>query len=79
MLWEMWYGKRALLEEEGHVSDQVAKGARPSYVQDAIKPPTDLQDLMQHCWDGKPYGRPDAAECHMLLTVLSWDVYKPPL
>ena len=48
MLWEMWYGKRALLEEEGHVSDQVAKGARPSYVQDAIKPPTVLQDLMQH-------------------------------
>ena len=79
MLWEMWYGKRALLEEEGHVSDQEAKGARPSYVQDAIKPPTGWQDLMQRCWDEKPHIRPDAAECHKLLTVLSQEVNEPPL
>ena len=69
----MWYGKRALLEEEGHV------GARPSYVQDAIKPPTGWQDLMQRCWDGKLHIRPDAAECHKLLTVLSQEVYEPSL
>ena len=79
MLWEMWYGKRALLEIGGHVPDQEAKGARPSCVQDAIMPPTDWQDLMQRCWDGKPHNRPDAAECHKLLTVLSQEVYTPPL
>lgn len=60
MLWEMWYGKKVLFEEE-HVSDQEAKGARPSYVQGVIKPPTDWQDLMLLCWDGKPCNRPDAA------------------
>ena len=77
MLWEMWYGKRALLEKAEHMSDQEC--ARPSYVQDAIKPPAGWQDLMQRCWDGKPHNRPDAAECRKLLTVLSQEVYAPPL
>ena len=77
MLWEMWYGKRALLEKAEHMSDQ--EGARPSYVQDAIKPPTGWQDLMQRCWDGKPHNRPDAAECHKLLTALSQEVCAPTL
>ena len=66
MLWEMWYG-----------TDQ--EGASPSYVQDAIKPPTGWQDLMQRCWDGKPHNRPDAAGCRELLTVLSQEVYAPSL
>ena len=61
MLWEMWYGKKVLFEEEEHVSDQESKGARPLYVQGVIKPPTDWQDLMLLCWDGKPCNRPDAA------------------
>ena len=30
MLWEMWYGKKVLFEEEEHASDQEAKGAKPS-------------------------------------------------
>ena len=61
MLWEMWYGKKVLFEEEEHVSDQESKGARPLYVQGVIKPPTDWQDLMLLYWDGKPCNRPDAA------------------
>ena len=79
MLWEMWYGKRALLEKAEYVLDQEAEGVRPSYVQGAIKPPTGWQDLMQRCWDGKPHNRPDAAECHKLLTALSLEVCAPPL
>ena len=79
MLWEMWYGKRATIEKAEHVSDQEAKGVRTPYVQGAIKPPTGWQDLMQRCWDGKPHNRPDAAECRKLLTVLSQEVYAPPL
>ena len=79
MLWEMWYDKRALLEKEKVVSDQEAKGARPSYVHGAMKPPTGWQDVMQRCWDGKPQNRPDAAECHKLLTALSQKVYTPTL
>ena len=35
MLWEMWYGKRALLEKAEYVLDQEAEGVRPSYVQGA--------------------------------------------
>ena len=79
VLWEMWYGKRALLEEAERVSDQETKGARPSYLQGASKPPTGWQDLIQRCWDGKPHNRPDAEECHKLLTALSQGVYAPPL
>ena len=79
MLWEMWYGKRALLEKAEYVLDQEAEGARPSYVQGTIKPPTGWQDLMQRCWNGKPHNRPDAAECHKLLTALSQEVCAPTL
>lgn len=71
MLWEMWYGERALLEKEEHVLHKVVKGATHSHVQDDMKPPTGWQDLMQRCWDGKPNNRPDAAECHKVLTRLS--------
>ncbi|PFX33633.1 Serine/threonine-protein kinase ULK2 [Stylophora pistillata] len=76
MLWEMWYGERAFLEE-GHALDKVVKGATPSHVQDDMRPSTGWQNLMQRCWDGKPNNRPDAAECHKVLTRLSQKVYPP--
>ena len=55
------------------------RSVRPPYEQGAIKPPTGWQDLMQRCWDGKPHNRPDAAECHKLLTALSWEFCAPTL
>ena len=78
MLWEMWYGKKVLFEEEEHVWDQESKGARPLYVQGVIKPPTDWQDLMLLYWDGNP-AIDQMRQCHKLLAVLSQEVYVPPL
>ena len=80
MLWEMWYGKRALLEVEGNVRvflDKVVEGARPSHVPGSKKPPTGWKDLMQRCWDKKADIRPDAAVCHRELTALHQEVAQP--
>ena len=73
MLWEMWYGNRALLDVGGNVYEffeKVVGGARPTYVEGLKKPPAGLRDLMQRCWDEKPDNRPDASECHRKLTKL---------
>ncbi|XP_022797833.1 uncharacterized protein LOC111336065 [Stylophora pistillata] len=80
MLWEMWYGKRALLDVRGDVKefyDKVLKGARPAHVEGSNRPPTVLHDLMQHCWDIKPDNRPDAAKCYKKLTQLYQDAAAP--
>ncbi|KAJ7392783.1 hypothetical protein OS493_010440 [Desmophyllum pertusum] len=53
MMWEMWYGKRALLEIGGDLNTilhKVAEGTRPSHVEDRRKPPIGWQHLMQRCW-----------------------------
>ena len=73
MLWEMWYGNRALLDVAGNVFNffvKVLKGTRPAHVQGSKKPPPGLQDLMQRCWDEKPDNRPDASECYEKLAQL---------
>ena len=79
MLWEMWYGKRALLEVEGHVCVffEVVEGTRPSHVQGSKKPPTGWKDLMQRCWDENADIRPDAAVCQKELTALYQEAVQP--
>ena len=80
MLWEMWYGNRALLDVEGNVYEffeKVVGGARPTHVEGLKKPPAGLHDLMQRCWDEKPDNRPDARECYERLTQLSQEVSEP--
>ena len=63
MLWEMWYGKRALTDVEGDVRAVYGEDAernRPTQVdQDRKKPPPTLQDLMQGCLDEEADKRPD--------------------
>ena len=73
MLWEMWYGIRALLDVEGNVPEhfeKVVEGVRPMHVQGSKEPPAVLRDLMQRCWDEKPDNRPDASECYEKLFQL---------
>ena len=73
MLWEMWYGIRALIDGEGNVHElfeKVVEGARPTHVEDSKEPPDGLWDLMQRCWDEKPDNRPDASECYKKLFQL---------
>ena len=73
MLWEMWYGNRALLDVGGNVYEffeKVVGGARPTHVEGLKKPPAGLHDLMQRCWDEKPDNRPDARECYEKLAEL---------
>ena len=70
MLWEMWYGKRALLEVGGDFNTFLHKKKRPSHVEDRRKPPTAWQQLMQQCWDDNAEERPTAAICHKELTAL---------
>ena len=73
MLWEMWYGNRALLDVVGNVQEffeKVGEGVRPTHVRGSKKPPPGLHDLMQRCWDEKPDNRPDASECYKKLTKL---------
>ncbi|XP_066024050.1 uncharacterized protein [Pocillopora verrucosa] len=80
MLWEMWYGKRALLDVGGNVHEffeKVVGGARPTHVEGSKEPPAGLQDLMQRCWDEKPDNRPDAKDCHERLTQLYQEVGAP--
>lgn len=73
MMWEVWYGKRALLDVEGDLNtflEKVAGGVRPSHVEDSRKPPDGWWHLMQCCWDGEPEKRPTAAMCYSELTKL---------
>ena len=80
MLWEMWYGNRALLDVGGNVYEffeKVVGGARPTHVEGLKKPPAGLHDLMQRCWDEKPDNRPDARECYEKLTKLYQEVGAP--
>ena len=80
MLWEMWYGIRALIDGEGNVHElfeKVVEGARPTHVEDSKEPPDGLCYLMQRCWDEKPDNRPDARECYEELTQLHQKVGVP--
>lgn len=80
MLWEMWYGKRALTNVEGDVravNGRNAEQNRPTQVQDRKKPPCGWQDLMQACWDEEADKRPDAIGCHRRLTMLYKDTLPP--
>ena len=73
MLWEMWYGERALLDVIGNVQEffeKVGEGVRPTHVQGSKEPPAGLCDLMQRCWNEKPDNRPDASECYEKLLHL---------
>ena len=79
MLWEMWYGKRALTDVEGDVRAVYGEDAernRPTQVdQDRKKPPPTLQDLMQGCLDEEADKRPDATACRQRLTMLYQDTF----
>ena len=80
MLWEMWYGKRPNFDVDKNLPECFEKGVegvRPTHVQGLKKPPAGLNDLMQHCWDGKPDNRPDARECYEKLTQLYLEVSAP--
>ena len=80
MLWEMWYGDRALLDVIGNMQEffeKVGEGVRPTHVRGSKKPPAGLRDLMQRCWDEKPDNRPDASECYEKLTKLYQEVSAP--
>ena len=80
MMWEMWYGKRALLDVGGDLNtflDQVAEGVRPSHVKDSRKPPDGWRDLMQCCWEGEADKRPTAGMCHKALSKLYRDAVPP--
>ena len=73
MLWEMWYGIRALLDVGGNVQEffeKVGEGGRPKHVRGSKKPPPCWHELMQRCWDEKPDNRPDASECYEKLAEL---------
>ncbi|XP_058949859.2 dual serine/threonine and tyrosine protein kinase-like isoform X1 [Pocillopora verrucosa] len=73
MLWEMWYGIRALLDVGGNVHEffeKVGEGVRPKHVRGSKKPPPCWHELMQRCWDEKPDNRPDASECYEKLAEL---------
>ena len=81
MLWEMWYGNRALLDVVGNVQEffeKVGEGVRPTHVRGSKKPPLGLHDLMQRCWDEKPDNRPNASECYKKLTKLYQEFGAPP-
>ena len=80
MLWEMWYGKRPNFDVDKNLPECFEKGVegvRPTHIQGLKKPPAGLNDLMQHCWDGKPDNRPDARECYEKLTQLYQEVSAP--
>ena len=80
MLWEMWYGIRALLDVGGNVHEffeKVGEGVRPKHVRGSKKPPPCWHELMQRCWDEKPDNRPDARECYEELTQLHQKVGVP--
>lgn len=82
MLWEMWYGRRALSDVGGDIDEffeKVVEGARPFHVKGFNKPPASLHDQMQRCWQEKPDSRPDAAKCHKELSELHKKVTVPSL
>ncbi len=70
MMWEMWYGERAFSRDLNTLLEEVTGGVRPSHVEGMRKPPDGWQHLMQWCWDGEAYKRPNAAMCHKELTKL---------
>ena len=73
MLWEMWYGKRALLDvarDEHELFDVVIGGTRPLHAQGSNTPPAALQNVMRRCWDKNPNKRPDSAQCYQELSEL---------
>lgn len=77
IMWEMWYGKRALLDVGGDLItflDKVVGGVRPSHVEDRRMPPDAWQHLMQRCWDDEADNRPTAAMCHQELAKLYQEV-----
>ena len=79
MMWEMWYGKRAV-DVGGDLNtflDQVAEGVRPSHVENMRKPPDGWQNLMQSCWDGEADKRPTALMCHKALSKVYMDAVPP--
>jgi len=78
MMWEMWYGRRALMDVGGDFNtfwDKVVEGVRPSHIQGSRMPPDQWQNLMQRCWDGQVEKRPTAATCHNELTNLYSTVF----
>ena len=78
MMWEIWYGRRALMDVGGDLNtflDKVVEGVRPSHIQDTRMPPDQWQNLMQRCWDGQAEKRPTAATCHNELTNLYSTVF----
>ena len=80
IMWEMWYGKRAVLDPEGDLNtflEKVAEGVRPSHVEGRRKPPDGWQHLMQWCWDGEADKRPTASMCHNELTKLYQEAATP--
>ena len=65
ILWEMWYGKRALTPAENRKAlfDMVDEGYRPGEVE-GYKPPSYCwKELMEKCWKGNPDERPTAESC----------------
>ena len=65
ILWEMWYGKRALIPAETlpGLFAMVDEGYRPAEVE-GYKPPSDCwKELMENCWQGNPDERPTAESC----------------
>ena len=65
ILWEMWYGQRALIPAKMLVAlfAMVDEGYRPGDVQ-GCKPPADCwKELMEKCWKENPDERPTAESC----------------
>ena len=80
MMWEMWYGTRALNEVGGDLNTffgKVTEGVRPSHVEGKRLPPDGWRWLMQRCWDEEPDKRPTAALCHDELVELYKEAVPP--
>jgi len=78
MMWEMWYGRRALLDVGGDQNmfwERVLEGVRPSHIEGTRMPPDQWQNLMQRCWDGEALKRPIAATCHNELNKMCSTVF----
>ena len=65
ILWEMWYGKRALIPAENRKAlfDMVDEGYRPREVEGCKPPSYCWKELMEKCWQGNPDERPTAESC----------------
>ena len=75
MLWEMWYGQRALininftsLAEFGSLIQNETH--RPKHDDTCRPPPPHWVILMTMCWGTDPTKRPDAKKCKETLTEL---------